>query len=123
MLRAGSAADKKPRLHVGDFVSSLHLLGHHGKACRHVRLIGVLVAIGPTCTSRLRAHENYLASLTWARRGLAIVIKPASGEVLAASNLQKAVEDAYPAGSTAEIVLGAAALEESLFSMTDAMIP
>jgi penicillin-binding protein A len=95
---------------------------------RHVgifAIMGVFVAIAPTRTSRLGAQESlqsYLASLTRARRGSAIVIKPASGEVLAAWNLQQAVEDAYPPGSTAKIVLSAAALEESLTMPAERLI-
>ena len=49
-------------------------------------------------------------------QGAVIVSNPMTGEILAAWNLTEAFEKAYPPGSTAKLVTGAAALEESAIS-------
>ena len=80
-----------------------------------VVLIGISLVSGLRQDSALRppaSMQTYLTSLTQGRRGSVIAINPATGEVLAAWNLKGAVNDAYPPGSAAKIVILAAALEE-----------
>lgn len=80
-----------------------------------VVLFGISLVSGLGHASPLRTHgslQSYLTSLTQGRRGSAIAINPATGEVLAAWNLKGAVNDAYPPGSAAKVVTLVAALEE-----------
>jgi cell division protein FtsI/penicillin-binding protein 2 len=70
----------------------------------------------------LHAQQNfqtYLDSVTANRHGSAIVVNPSTGKVLAAWNLRRAIEDAYPPGSTAKIVEATAALEEGVITPRD----
>ena len=88
-------------------------------------VIGVCLAITPDQASRLHARASlqaHLDSLTAGRRGSAIVISPATGEIRAAWNLRAATEDAYPPGSTAKIVEGTAVLEEGLMTPRDRIV-
>ena len=78
-------------------------------------LIGIWLVLGlghasPVATAG--SLQSYLHSLTAGRRGSAIAIHPATGEILAAWNLEGAVNDAYPPGSTAKVVISTAALED-----------
>jgi cell division protein FtsI/penicillin-binding protein 2 len=78
--------------------------------------------VAPAQASQLGARtslRSYLEALVVKQRGSAIVIDPATGEIQAAWNLQAAVENAYPPGSTAKIVEATAALEEDLFAPGD----
>jgi len=63
--------------------------------------------------------QSCLDVLVANQRGSAIVIDPATGQVLAAWDLQSAVSDAYPPGSAAKIVEAAAALEEGVLAPGD----
>ena len=53
------------------------------------------------------------------RRGAVIVSNPMTGEILAVSHPERAFERAYPPGSTAKIVLSAAALEAGVVTSRD----
>jgi cell division protein FtsI/penicillin-binding protein 2 len=78
-------------------------------------LIGIWLVLGLGQASPMATAgslQPYLSSLTAGRRGSAIAINPATGEVLAAWNLEGAANDAYPPGSTAKVVISTAALED-----------
>lgn len=63
--------------------------------------------------------QAYVNSLMRGRRGAVIVSNPMTGEILAVSNPERAFQRAYPPGSTAKIVLSAAALEAGVVSTRD----
>jgi cell division protein FtsI/penicillin-binding protein 2 len=92
------------------------------------RRIPISLAVGASLivilcqASQLHAQQNlqaHLSFLTAHRHGSAIVIDPSTGGILAAWNLRRATEDAYPPGSTAKIVEAAAALEEGVITPRD----
>lgn len=63
--------------------------------------------------------QSYVNSLMRGRRGAVIVSNPTTGEILAVSNPERVFRRAYPPGSTAKIVLSAAALEAGVVSARD----
>jgi len=84
-------------------------------------LAGVLLA-GPLWPAEGRSQlslQAYVNSLMRGRRGAVIVSNPMTGEILAVSNPERAFRRAYPPGSTAKIVLSAAALEAGVISTRD----
>ena len=76
-------------------------------------------ATQPRKTNTLQSYLNVLVAN---QRGSAIVINPATGQILAAWNLESAVRDAYPPGSAAKIVEAAAALEEGVLVPGDRIV-
>ncbi|HUI41661.1 MAG TPA: penicillin-binding transpeptidase domain-containing protein [Terriglobia bacterium] len=96
-----------------------------GKAAWLRAIVASFVAVTLAGGSRLEAQKSLqstLDALTAGRRGSAIAINPASGEILAAWNLRAATEDAYPPGSAAKLVAAAAALEEGLMTPRDRIV-
>ena len=84
-------------------------------------LAGLLLA-GPLWCAESPSQiplQAYVNSLMRGRRGAVIVSNPMTGEIRAVSNPERAFRRAYPPGSTAKIVLSAAALEAGVVSPRD----
>ncbi len=79
-------------------------------------LAGPLWCAGSPSQLPLQAYVN---SLMRGRRGAVIISNPMTGEILAVSNPERAFRRAYPPGSTAKIVLSAAALEAGVVTPRD----
>lgn len=70
----------------------------------------------------LQAAESlqlFLNHLMPGKQGAVIVSDPATGRILSIWNPQTAFQEAYPPGSTAKLVVGAAALEEQLITPSE----
>lgn len=70
----------------------------------------------------LRAAESlqvFVNHLMPAKAGVVIVSDPRTGRILALLNPQGAFKEAYPPGSTAKLVVSAAALEENIISPSE----
>jgi len=73
----------------------------------------------------LRAAESlepFLNHLMQEKQGAVIVSDPRTGRVLAIYNPETAFEEAYPLGSTAKLVLSAAALEEGVITPAERIL-
>jgi len=84
-------------------------------------LAGLLLAGSIQCAE---AHpqlplQTYVNSLMRGRGGAVIVSNPMTGKIRAVSNPERAFRRAYPPGSTAKIVLSAAALEAGVVTTRD----
>ena len=72
--------------------------------------------------SDLRAAETlqtFINHLLQGKAGAVIVSNPRTGRILAVWNPHSAFKEAYPPGSTAKLVVGAAALEEGIISPSE----
>ena len=110
--RVKGLASARPFQHVGQQCLSI-LLG--------TILAGLLLA-GPLWPAEGRSQlplQGYVNLLMRGRGGAVIVSNPTTGEILAVSNPERAFRRAYPPGSTAKIVLSAAALEAGVISTRD----
>jgi cell division protein FtsI/penicillin-binding protein 2 len=74
------------------------------------------------CAQNLGAADNlqsFVNRLMQGKAGAVIVSDPRTGRILALSNPQIAFHEAYTPGSTAKLVVSAAALEEEIISPSD----
>ena len=93
-------------------------------AFRGFRLLRAFAFVFVTfaCQPAVRAAESlqvFLNHLFQGKAGAAIASDPRSGQILAIWNQQAAFDEAYTAGSTAKVVVSAAALEERIVSPSD----
>jgi cell division protein FtsI/penicillin-binding protein 2 len=75
--------------------------------------------------TNLRAAGNlqtFVSHLLPERAGAVIVSDPRTGRILAVCNPQSAFKEAYPPGSTAKLVVSAAALEEGVISPSERIL-
>lgn len=88
---------------------------------RSLALILATFAAGPA----LRAAEGlqlFLNHLMQGRQGAVIVSDPRTGRILSIWNPPTAFQEAYPPGSTAKLVISAAALEEQVVTPSESLL-
>ncbi len=83
--------------------------------------LAVVLAIFAGAPHRCAAQslQSFVSHLMSAKAGAVIVSDPRTGRILALVNQQGAFEQAYTPGSTAKLVVSAAALEEGVISPSD----
>lgn len=81
----------------------------------------ILAALALAAGADLRADglQTFVTRLLQGRAGAVIVSDPNTGRILALWNPQSAFREAYPPGSTAKLVVSAAALEEKAILPSD----
>lgn len=98
-------------------------MGHDSVALRICKLGGslaiLLAALSSAPDLRADSLQAFVSRLLQGRAGAVIVSDPRSGRVLAVWNPQTAFKEAYTPGSTAKLVVGAAALEEAIITPSD----
>jgi cell division protein FtsI/penicillin-binding protein 2 len=97
----------------------------------------VAIQLNPICASLaillaalaggadLRAAESlqtFVSRILQGRAGTVIVSDPRTGRILALCNPQRALKEAYSPGSTAKLVVSAAALEEGVISPSEKIL-
>ena len=97
---------------------------HISEAFRRCKLSGglALLLAGLAGAPDLRAAEtlqSFVNHLMAGKAGAVIVSNPRTGRILALWNPQTAFKEAYTPGSTAKLVLSAAALEEGIISPSE----